>query len=39
MATVLRVPDALTDMFILPGSPEYIRSGKGPELIAQKMLD
>lgn len=29
--------DALTDLFILRGPPEYIRSDKGAEFIAKKM--
>lgn len=33
------VLDALTDLFILRGPPEYIRSDKGPEFIAQKVPD
>ena len=33
------VLDALTDLFILRGPPEYIRSDNGPEFIAQKVLD
>lgn len=33
------VLDALTDLFILRGSPEYIRSDNGPEFIAQKVRD
>jgi hypothetical protein len=31
------VLDALTDLFILRGPPEYIRSDNGPEFIAQKV--
>lgn len=31
------VLDALTDLFILRGSPEYMRSDNGPEVIAQKV--
>ncbi len=31
------VLDTLTDLFILRGPPEYIRSDNGPELIAQKV--
>ena len=31
--------DALTDLFILRGPPEYIRSDNGPEFIAQKVRD
>lgn len=33
------VLDALTDLFILPGPPEYIRSDNGPEFIALKVRD
>ena len=33
------VLDALTDLFILRGPPEYIRSDNGPELIAQRVRD
>ena len=33
------VVDALTDLFILRGPPEYIRSDNGPEFIAQKVRD
>ena len=33
------VVDALTDLFILRGAPEYIRSDNGPEFIAQKVCD
>ena len=33
------VLDALTDLFILRGPPEYIRSDNGPEFIAQKLRD
>ncbi len=33
------VLDALTDLFILRGPPEYIRSDNGPEFIAQKVRD
>ncbi len=33
------VLDALTDLFILRGAPEYIRSDNGPEFIAQKVRD
>lgn len=33
------VPDALTDLFILCGPPEYIKSDNGPEFIAQKVND
>ena len=33
------VLDALTDLFILRGPPEYIRSDNGPEFIAQKERD
>ncbi len=33
------VLDALTDLFILRGPPEYIRSDNGPEFIAQKVQD
>ena len=31
--------DALTDLFIRRGPPEYIRSDNGPEFIAQKVRD
>ena len=31
------VLDALTDLFILRGPPEYIRSDNGPEFIALKV--
>jgi len=31
------VLDALTDLFILRGPPECIRSDNGPEFIAQKV--
>ena len=31
------VVDALTDLFILRGPPEYIRSDNGPEFIAEKV--
>jgi len=31
------VLDALTDLFILRGPPEYIRSDNGPGFIAQKV--
>ena len=31
--------DALRDLFILRGPPEYIRSNNGPEFIAQKVRD
>lgn len=33
------VLDALTDLFILRGPPEYIRSDNRPEFIAQKVRD
>ena len=33
------VVDALTDLFILRGVPEYIRSDNGPEFIAKKVRD
>ena len=33
------VLDALTDLFILRGPPEYIRSDYGPEFIAQKVRE
>lgn len=33
------VLDALTDLFILRGPPEYIRSDNGPEFIAKKLRD
>ena len=33
------VLDALTDLFILRGPPEYIRSDYGPEFIAQMVPD
>ena len=33
------VVDALTDLFILRGPPEYIRSDNGPEFVAQKVRD
>jgi putative transposase len=33
------VVDALTDLFILRGPPEYVRSDNGPELISQKVRD
>ncbi len=33
------VVDALTDLFILRGAPEYIRSDNGPEFIAQSVRD
>ena len=33
------VVDALTDLFILRGPPEYIRSDNGPEFIAQIVRD
>ena len=33
------VLDALTDLFVLLGPPEYIRSDDGPEFIAQKVRD
>ena len=33
------VVDALTDLFILRGPPDYIRSDNGPEFIARKVRD
>ena len=33
------VVDALTDLFILRGAPEYIRSDNGPGFIAKKVCD
>lgn len=33
------VVDALTDLFILRGAPEYIRSDNGPEFISKKVRD
>jgi putative transposase len=33
------VTDALTDLFILRGSPAFIRSDNGPEFIAQAVRD
>jgi putative transposase len=33
------VVDALTDLFILRGTPEFIRSDNGPEFVAQKVRD
>ena len=33
------VVDVLTHLFILRGSPGYIRSGNGPEFVAQKVRD
>jgi putative transposase len=33
------VVDALTDLFILRGTPEFIRSDNGPEFIAHKVRD
>ena len=33
------VLDALTDLFILRGPPEYTRSDNGPEFIARKVRD
>jgi transposase InsO family protein len=33
------VIDALTDLFIMRGSPAFIRSDNGPEFIAQAMRD
>ena len=33
------VLDALTDLFILRGPPEYVRSDNGPEFVAQKVRD
>ena len=33
------VVDALTDLFILRGPPQYIRSDDGPEFIAKKVCD
>lgn len=37
--TQLDVLDALTDLFILRGPPEHIRSDNGPEFIAHKVRD
>ena len=31
------VVDALTDLFILRGPPEFIRSDNGPEFVAEKV--
>ncbi len=31
------VPDALTDLFILRGPPEYVRSDNGPDFVARKV--
>lgn len=33
------VLDALTDLFILRGPPDYMRSDNGPEFVAQKVRD
>ena len=33
------VVDVLTDLFILRGAPEYIRSNTGPEFVAKKVCD
>lgn len=33
------VVDALTDLFILRGTPAFIRSDNGPEFVAQKVRD
>jgi putative transposase len=33
------VIDALTDLFILRGTPAYIRSDNGPEFIAEAVRD
>jgi len=33
------VVDALTDLFILHGPPEFIRSDNGPEFVAEKVRD
>ena len=33
------VIDALTDLFIMHGSPAFIRSDNGPEFIAQAVRD
>jgi putative transposase len=33
------VVDVLTDLFILRGPPDYIRSDNGPEFVAQKVRD
>lgn len=33
------VVDTLTDLFILRGPPEFIRSDNGPEFVAQKIRD
>jgi len=33
------VVDVLTDLFILRGPPQYIRSDNGPEFVAQKVRD
>ncbi len=33
------VVDALTDLFILRGPPEYIRCDNGPEFVAEKVTD
>lgn len=35
----LDVIDALTDLFILRGPPEFVRSDNGPEFVAQKVKD
>ena len=33
------VIDALTDLFIMRGFPEYIRSDNGPEFVAKSVRD